>query len=224
MSEDFDHIVGLGGFCRTAHQLRRLSGVDAAHVFDWWVTTSPALVAVLEDGFRDLFRQENMRIDLGDPLAKSVVCARYGLWHYHDFDEALIDGAPHPLLVRQECSRNLAKYAALVRRFLAVSGRLLLVRDCGDFRLLHGKRTDLDEPEQGRLLAALDRLLPGADWRLLLLNSALPDTGDPRVVRDVIDSHGCTVWEDSDLGWNEMAQRQGIRPRRPVNAALPAAE
>ena len=105
INQEFDHIVGVGGHCQTAYQIRRHFNVDKAYPFDWWVTPTIGLVELLETGFEDIFREENIKI-VYEKSGPAVTCSRYRLMHYHDFDEAKISGEYWPYLVRSLCARN----------------------------------------------------------------------------------------------------------------------
>ena len=55
MHGPYDDVVSLGRGCQPAHQLRRVLGIDRAHVFDWVVTTDAGLVQHIETRLQGFF-------------------------------------------------------------------------------------------------------------------------------------------------------------------------
>jgi hypothetical protein len=211
--EEFDHIVSLGSYCQTAYQIRRRFGIDTAHVFDWWVTPTVSLIDLFESNFSHLFVAENMKIvheDAGD----AVMCAHYGLMHYHDFDEAKIDGRPAPFLVRAALPGNHSKFAYLLRRFYALKGKVLFIR-CGDGYVEHYRHNcDFDSGRIKRLIRSIENIMPGVEFKMLLLNGHYTGGDDERCVIDVVDNYDVKEWYGSDQGWDELFRRLGIRLRK----------
>ena len=202
----FDHIVSLGAHCETTHHIRRRFGCDATQPFDWLVTPTLALVELLENDFSEMFLTRNMRVIYdGD----GVLCGRYGTVHYHDFGGAKPEGKYLQRLVAEDCARNRDKFAFLARRFRELSGRVLFIR-VDDGMVYQGDRNgDFDDALFARFARAIERLLPGVDYQVLLLRGAY--RGDhPRLRFDAAEKHGETVWSGSARGWDEMFDRQGI--------------
>lgn len=101
----YDHIVSLGSFCMTAHQIRRRFPASKAFPFDWLVTPTVSLQDMFETGFSQLVQPNNMEI-VTEAAGLAVMCRRYGIMHYHDFYEAKVDDRYVPLAVRAECAKT----------------------------------------------------------------------------------------------------------------------
>src|ERR1700761_837418 len=162
INDEFDHIIGLGGHCQTAYQIRRYFGVDKAYPFDWWVTPTVGLVELLESGFSDLFKEENMKIVL-EKTGPAVTCAKYHLMHYHDFDEAKIAGQYSPYLVRTQCAKNNSKFSYLITRLLNLTGKILFVRFSHGWTEFDDRVCMFNEALLKRLVDAMNKMLPNAD-------------------------------------------------------------
>ena len=211
INQEFDHIISLGSFCQTAYQIRRYFGYEKAHAFDWWVTPTCGLVELIESQFIDLFDEKNMTI-VEEDAGAAVMCSRYGLMHYHDFDDSKIAGRPTPFLVRAECTKNISKFAYLIKRLLSVNGKVLFIRVGMGYVQHYDKNMEFDEELLKRFIAAMERILPNIEFQILLLNST-PVEADTRVVFDTVDNYDVTLWNGSDQGWGEMFSRQQIRLR-----------
>jgi hypothetical protein len=123
--DKFDHIVGLGGRCQLAYQLRRYFDVEEAQLFNWWVTPTSSLIYVLKNRFAGLFRPEN--IDLDNSLG-SAACRLTGLLHFHDFPHDPVTNLIPAESIPGMCKQNRDKYGALIERFRGLSGRILFIR------------------------------------------------------------------------------------------------
>lgn len=212
VDREFDHILSLGGACQSAYQIRRRFQTERAFPFDWWVTPARGLVELVESAFGDLFNPRNLKI-VTENRSQWVLCRRYGIVHYHDFDEARIDGRLHPFLVRAACARNVEKFAYLYRQLVTLTGRVLFVR-CGDAYVPQNELTgEFDSELLARLVAGLKRLIPGAESSFLLLNGYTGPAVES-VHIDTVDSYGDTTWQGSSKGWDEMFERLGITLRK----------
>lgn len=56
----YDQIVSLGRACQPAYQLRRLTGSESAHVFDWIITTDAGLIHWIESDLRGFFARDRL--------------------------------------------------------------------------------------------------------------------------------------------------------------------
>ena len=209
INQEFDHIISLGSFCQTAYQIRRYFGCEKAHTFDWWVTPTVGLVELIESQFIDLFVESNMTI-VEEEAGAAVMCARYGLMHYHDFDNSKIAGRPAPFLVRAECKNNISKFSYLVKRLLSINGKVLFIRMGTGYVQHYEKNMDFNEDLLKRFIIAMERMLPNIEFQILLLNST-PIEIDKRVTFDTVNNYDVTLWNGSDQGWGEMFSRQQIR-------------
>lgn len=210
IDKDFDNIVSLGSFCQTAHHIRRRFGTKA-YPFDWWVTPSIGLVEVIETQFSDLFKSENMKVVIED-AGKAVMCDCYGIMHYHDFDQAKIEGEILDFLVRAECINNLSKFSYLVNRFLNLSGKILFIRVGSGYVQHYNKNQELDRLLIARLKAGLEKILPKCEIHILLLNGYNLDDLPSNVYHSEVNNYDLShVWYGSDKGWDEMFDILKIR-------------
>ncbi|UTV56513.1 DUF1796 family putative cysteine peptidase [Burkholderia arboris] len=228
INQEFDHIISLGGHCQTAYQIRRHFGTDKAYPFDWWVTPTKALVELLESGFVDIFREEHMKI-VHEDSGPAVMCNRYGLMHYHDFDEAKINGVYSPYLVRSKCAQNNSKFAYLISRLLNLSGKVLFVRFSHGWVQFYEHTTMFNEELLTRFMNAMRAMLPNVDVNFLLLNDynnheGLDGNPFPGVYTSVLNNYDEKLWFGSNQGWDELFTYHNIRLRQqaPADAAQPA--
>jgi len=210
MGRRYDHIVTLGGWCQCAYQVRRRFGLETAQIFDWWVTPTDSLVRLFAEDFAGLFQPENMLV-VGN--AESVMCAKYGVLHHHDFKRDPLDDKIVVEAVSAQCDENKKKYAFLLSRLRELRGRVLFIRHgTGYVQYRHQEETTTAAVND--LVRLLDEKLPALDgFDLLHLNVDLDAAArDPRVIMDAVDNHGDDSWNGSDAGWNAMFERQGLRP------------
>jgi hypothetical protein len=209
INKEFDHIVSLGSFCQTAHQIRRHFKYEHAHIFDWWVTPTVGLVELVENGFAELFIEQNMKI-VDEPDGMAVMCSRYGLMHYHDFDEAKIAGTLNAFLVRAGCPTNIAKFSYLLKRLIGLSGDVLFIRSGGGYVRNYNQNMEFNPDLLKRFIKAMERILPTANFKILLLQDTSPIFEDTRVFTDDLNNYGCDSWDGSDRGWSELFTRQQV--------------
>jgi capsular polysaccharide biosynthesis protein len=205
----YDHIVSLGGDGQTAHQIRRRFGIEPAHVFDRWVTPTDSLVKLLVEEFTDLFGPDNMEM-VED--SESVMCAKYGMLHHHDFERDPSTGMVIAASIPIKCEINKAKYGFLLRKLRELRGRVLFVR-YGIGYIPYRENAPTTPSMINELMRLLDEKLPMIEsLNLLLLNVDIETHRlDARVFVDAVDGHGVTSWGGSDLGWDEIFDRFHIR-------------
>lgn len=226
INQEFDHIISLGGHCQTSYQIRRHFGIDTAYPLDWWVTPTIALVRLFESGFADIFREENMRI-VDEHTGPAVMCGHYGMMHYHDFDEAKINGIYSPYLVRTKCAINNSKFSYLMTRLLNVTGKVLFIRYSSGWVQNFPQGTGFTEPLLQRFMIAARAMLPNAEVNFLILNDydhhvGLDGNPFPGVYTSNVNNYDEQhLWQGSNRGWTEMFEYQNIRWS---GAAKPAAE
>lgn len=229
IDQEFDHIVSVGGHCRTAYQIRRYFGIQKAQMVDWWVTPTIALVELFETGFSDIFREENMNV-VHEKTGPAVMCKRYGTMHYHDFDEAKINGVYSSYLIRTKCATNHGKFSHLLTRLLNLSGKVLFIRSGQGRVQFYEPTTEFTEDLLHRFMNAMRSLLPNAEVNLLLLNdynkhAGLDGNPFPNVYTSLVDEYGSTDWFGSCQGWDEMFAYHNIRWRNPgASRPLPPLE
>lgn len=103
-------LVGLGGECQVAHQIRRLAPDSEAHYFDWLITPLDAAIALIDNQFSQILEQDHLEPEWNGDVLGKVVDTRYGIWYVHDggmFEPADIDKMQN-------------KYSYLRKKFLAM--------------------------------------------------------------------------------------------------------
>jgi hypothetical protein len=165
-------IVSLGGNCMLTLEVRKFFGIQAANLFDWWITPGDALVLLVENDFDGLFSPENFKI-ISD--GRSVANLRYGILHHHDFPRDEQDDRVKAIEER-DIQRNLDKFAYLKRRWDDLAGNegpVLFVRFAWDIAepLLAGIPPEPVRADPARLIAALDRKFPLLDYQILFIDA-----------------------------------------------------
>lgn len=160
-----------------------------------------------------------------EPSGPAVMCSHYGLMHYHDFDEAKINGKYSPYLVRTKCAANNSKFSYLMTRLLNVTGKVLFVRFAHGWVQHYPHTTMFDEALLHRFMDAARAMLPNAEVNLLLLNdynnhAGLDGNPFPGVYTSVVNNYDSQTWFGSNQGWTEMFEYHNIRwsgaPAKPV--------
>jgi len=165
-------VVSLGGNCMGTMEMRKYFGVEAANMFDWWITPGDALVRLIENDFADLFLPRNLQL-VGN--SRSVANTRYGILHHHDFPrndaEDRIIG-----LSDADIERNREKFAYLKKRWDDLGdngGPVLFIRygwQMGE-PMLAGIPPEPLGADATRLIAALDRKFPRLDYQILFIDA-----------------------------------------------------
>lgn len=220
LNQEFDHIISLGGHCQTAYQIRRYFNIDTAYPFDWWVTPTVALVDLFESGFANLFREENMKI-VQEETGPAVMCSHYGIMHYHDFDEAKINGVYNPYLVRSKCNANNSKYSYLVKKLISISGRVLFIRFSHGWAQFYDKTTMFNDYLLTRLIKSINNNITNIEFNILLLNDYNFDygmDGNPieKIYTSVVNNYEEKQWHGSNQGWDELFSYHGIKYNKNV--------
>ncbi len=223
IDKEYDHIIGLGGHCQTAYQIRRYFGVRKAYPFDWWVTPTIGLVELVETEFSDLFKEDNLKI-VHEKTGPAVTCTKYHLMHYHDFDEAKINGHYSPYLVRTQCAKNHSKFSYLISRFLNLKGKILFIRFSHGWTEFDDRTCIFDEVLLKRLIDALNKMLPNAEITFLLLNDYKSETGldtelMPQVYASAVNNYDSKDWFGSNIGWDEFFERHQFKLKADAEAS-----
>lgn len=206
MNQNFDHIVSLGGNCETKYQIRRLFPDAENYIFDWFVTPTSSMVDMIENDFSDMFLEKNMRVIFdGD----GVACDRYGTVHFHNFPHAHPEGKYVQELVTAGCAMNQEKFKYLAHRFRSLKGRVLFIRLEDGFVTGGDRNGDFTDELYDRFTAAIEKMMPEADYQVLLLRGAYR-ADRQRLHIDVAEKYDETSWEGSVRGWDELIQRQQI--------------
>lgn len=221
--EPFDHIISLGARCQTAHQIRRYFGVQTPWPFDWWVTPTMSLIELLENDFDGLF--DPNCLEIGDGKAPGdgkhwTLCRRTGVIHAHDFERDQVTWEIDMTKFPAMCAANRVRYGAVIDWFRRLEGRVLFVRCGKGFNHRSVRDAYYSVETLNRLMAALDKRLPGVDARLLLLSGDMEEPADPdfdrtgidaKITFDHADNSAATRWEGDDAAWDAVFERHGGR-------------
>jgi hypothetical protein len=201
------NVVSLGGNCMVTQEIRRHFGIEAANLFDWWITPGDALVRLVEADFEDLFDAKHLDF-VGD--RQSVANFRYGILHHHDF--ARDENGRVISISEDQIEGNCRKFAHLKRRWDDLgenSGPLLFVRYGWNLPapLLEGIPPQPLGADALRLVAALDRKFPKLDYRVLLVDAPEVSVRHPKIlVRDSrIFTQSGECLRAEDLKWQDNA-------------------
>ncbi|CAN5715132.1 hypothetical protein BH11PSE13_BH11PSE13_11000 [soil metagenome] len=183
----FGHVVSVGGDCQPAHQIRRITGHDEAHFFDWLMIGAEGAARLIEEDF-DGFLGDARELALIRVPHASVRESRYGARLLHDLP--LTDDFPtHIETVRQ-------KYAFLTRRW-----RLLMAAEAAVLYVWSGNE---GRESIARLAAALRRQRGGRSFHLLALRSDVqePDWLLPDVSNRFLRQPDPYAWTGDDAAWD----------------------
>jgi hypothetical protein len=176
-------VVSLGGNCMVTMEMRQFFGIEAANLFDWWITPGDALVRLIENDFDNLFATRNLQL-VGD--RKSVANLRYGILHHHDFPRN--DEEDRVIAITdQDIRRNREKFAYLKRRWDDLAdnpGPVLFVRYAWGMGepLLAGIPPQPLDADAARLMAALSCKFPKLDYDLLFIDAPEVVVRHPKVM------------------------------------------
>jgi len=160
-SAGYDQVVSLGRACQPAYQLRRLTGVKTAHVFDWIITPDKGLLRWLETDLDQFFARDRLTVD-----QRSVVIDQPTETQFlHEF--------PPGADFEKAYEENAGRFAMLVERWrnlLASDQHVLFVRQHGwsnDARAAALRLRDTIAAQAPRLRFKLLYLTPDeqGDWR-----------------------------------------------------------
>ncbi|MFB6590508.1 papain-like cysteine peptidase [Streptomyces diastaticus] len=207
----FDACVGLGYHCKTTYQLRRITGVDRAHFFDWLDLDLDAVTEAVRGDFRDVLRPGAVE-PFGD--GRCALDRGSDIRFFHDFSPS--DGER---LTQADIDTQLpgvrAKFAALAERWRELAA--------SPAHVLHVHLDAFDEASADdvrRLRAVLAAHHPGHACTLLWLRRTPPADADalpPGILpRTVAAAPG--RWQGDDHAWDAVFG--GLRVPRP---ALPEA-
>ncbi|MEV6121257.1 papain-like cysteine peptidase [Streptomyces sp. NPDC052077] len=210
----YDLCVGLGYHCESTHQIRRITGEDRAHYFDWLDLELASVIETLEADFANVLRP-----GLSEPFSDGACALDRGsdIRFFHEF-RADAD-APGGLLTQDAIDRQLprvrAKFDFLAERWRATSAsaaRVLYVH--------HDAFDESDTDDLLRLRAALSRSHPGHRFGLLWLRRTPPPPRSAARLPDGI--RWDTVepvpgrWEGDDAGWDRALAPFPLRRRAPA--------
>ncbi|MET9290896.1 DUF1796 family putative cysteine peptidase [Streptomyces sp. NPDC003077] len=182
----YDACVGLGYHCESTYQIRRITGRDRAHFFDWLDLDFESVVETIEADFAQVLRP-----GLVEPFSDGLCALDRGadIRFFHDFRPA-VPGTP---LTQADIDEQLpavrAKFAALADRWRALAGsgaRVLYVH--------HDAFDELTARDLRRLRAVIAAQHPGHRFDLYWLRRTPPPDADTL---------------PPDIGWGTVAAAPG---------------
>ncbi|RKN05350.1 papain-like cysteine peptidase [Streptomyces radicis] len=209
----FDACVGLGYHCESTYQIRRITGEERAHVFDWLDLDLDAVIDAIAHDFRTVLGEGGPAVA---PDGSHVVDRRARIRFYHDFHPG-----PSGTLDAADVQRQLpgvrGKFAFLADRWreLAASRRRVLY--------VHQDIYDEATPaDLARLREAIATRHPGHRFAVLWLRRARDPEGPPPP--GVV---GARVglregrWQGDDAAWDRAfaaLDARALWPARPQTA------
>ncbi len=184
----YDDIVSLGRHCQPAYQIRRLTGVEAAGIFDWIYTTDDGLVRLIESGLAGFFALGELAVGGHGVVEDGRTSTRF----MHEFPPGSDIAAQHAV--------HAGRFAMLAERWralLASDRRALFVRVPSD-------------PEADgravaeRLRAAIARQAPRLRFTILVLSDNPADDapwGQKGVLNHHLRQPEPYDWRGDDAVW-----------------------
>ncbi|MFD4116794.1 DUF1796 family putative cysteine peptidase [Streptomyces niveus] len=214
-SDPYDVCVGLGYHCETTYQLRRITGNESAHFFDWLDLDFDAVVETITEDFAHVLRPGQV-----EPFSDGLCALDRGsdIRFFHDF--APSEGR---LLTQDDIDRQLdgvrAKFMALAERWRALaasSAHVLYVH--------HDAFDECATRDLARLRHTIATAHPGQRFSLLWLRRTPPaDAADlaPGIAWGTV-AEAPGRWEGDDAQWDEVFSAVPMAPRH-TDAARSAA-
>ncbi|MFI0976566.1 papain-like cysteine peptidase [Streptomyces sp. NPDC021093] len=193
----YDVCVGLGYHCESTHQIRRITGDERAHFFDWLDLDFESVLDLLDTDFRNVLLP-----GLSEPFSDGQ-CAHdrgTGIRFFHEFRPAA--GEPLTLAdIEHQLPSVRAKFLHLAERWRALnrsSSRVLYVH--------HDAFDELTDADLGRLRKQLAHRHPDHRFAVLWLRRTPPASVTalpPGVAWDTVPEVPGR-WEGSDEAWDRV--------------------
>ena len=192
-----DLCIGLGQECESTFQIRRITGEEGAHFFDWLYMDLEFVTTAIATDFRDVLRPGKISLST-DGLA--ALDSGAGIKFYHEFT-AEADGDLTLADIERQLPAVRKKYAFLATRWREMatsSARVLYVRqDTNDIELVS---------EICQLRDTIADRYPGHDFALLWLRPSVPpdlDALPPGIAfRELKLAPG--RWQGDDDAWDAV--------------------
>lgn len=165
----YDAIIGLGGLCQIAYQLKRLNLRSASYPFDWFSYLNvPKLADVLRGRFKGFMEKKNLRVDSIVNMGVNVIVqdTATDCWSIHDF---LVQEGEPPLHEYDEFKMKLERKISRFFEHIERSESILFVRSYASIQ------------DAAELKQALDQLVGSPKFQLLVINYH-DDLHDMRIV------------------------------------------
>lgn len=190
----FEQIVSLGRACQPAHQIRRLFGVERAHVFDWVITPDEGLRTSIEMGLKHFFLRDRLIVGPENCIVDAMTDVRF----LHEFPEARLD--------EHSYAEHAARFSTLVARWrelMRSNRRVLFVRQ-------HAWNPD-PRLSALKLRDALDVAAPALDYTLLYLTEQdAPPWNESRIVNMRLRQTEPYDWRGDDQAWSALFDSLGV--------------
>ncbi|MET9554480.1 DUF1796 family putative cysteine peptidase [Streptomyces sp. NPDC006645] len=213
VTDPFDVCVGLGYHCETTYQLRRITGNESAHFFDWLDLDLDAVVEIIAEDFAHVLLPGQV-----EPFSDGL-CAldrASDIRFFHDFRPS--DGR---LLTQEDIDRQFdgvrAKFMALAERWRALAASRAHV-----LYVHHDAFDESGARDLARLRHVIATAHPGQRFSLLWLRRTPPaDAGDlaPGITWGTV-AEAPGRWEGDDAQWDEVFSAVPISPDPPRPAPM----
>ncbi|GGK19486.1 hypothetical protein GCM10011583_59200 [Streptomyces camponoticapitis] len=202
----YDVCVGLGYHCESTYQLRRITGNDSAHFFDWLDLDLESVVETITGDFAHVLRP-----GMVEPFSDGLCALDRGsdIRFFHDFRPA----DPGRPLTQDDIDAQLdgvrAKFAALAERWRALAespAHVLYVH--------HDAFDECAARDLRRLRHVIATAHPGQSFSLLWLRRTPPaDAGDlpPGIAWGTV-AAAPARWEGDDAQWDEVFSAVQMSP------------
>lgn len=189
----FDEIVSLGRACQPAHQIRRIFGVERAHVFDWIITPDDGLRTSIETGLENFFARDRLVVGPENCVVDAVSDVRF----LHEFPDGRLD--------EQTYAEHVARFSTLVARWrdlMNSNHRVLFVRQHAWSPDAHASALKLRE--------TLDVAAPSLEYTVLyLIEQDVPAWNEPRLVNMRLRQTEPYDWRGDDRAWAALFDSLG---------------
>ncbi|WP_329071132.1 DUF1796 family putative cysteine peptidase [Streptomyces sp. NBC_01429] len=209
----YDSCVGLGYHCESTHQIRRITGNDRAHFFDWLDLEFESVVETIAGDFAHVLRP-----GMVEPFGDGHCALDRGsdIRFFHDFRPSSGATLTAPDIERQLAGVR-AKFQALADRWRTLAGssaRVLYVH--------HDAFDELAAADLRRLRLTLATAHPGHRFDLLWLRRTPPSdaAGLGPGIRWGTVAALPGRWQGDDAAWDAAFQGvrfAGPRPRTTAN-------
>ncbi|MET9667587.1 DUF1796 family putative cysteine peptidase [Streptomyces sp. NPDC006475] len=200
----YDVCVGLGYHCESTYQIRRITGSDRAHFFDWLDLEFESVLEAVESDFRNVLRP-----GLTEPFGDGACALDRGsdIRFFHEFRAA--EGQP---LTADDIARQFPAVRAKFEH-LAARWRELTSSDARVLYVHHDAFDELTASDLRRLRALLSARSPGHRFTLLWLRRTPPPDAaalPPGIAWDTVAARPGR-WEGDDDAWDAAFAR--LAPR-----------
>lgn len=194
----YDEVVSLGCHCQPTHQIRRILGLTAAHVFDWIITTDSGLVVWIESRLAGFFARERLTHGSHGYVIDLPTDTRF----VHEF--------PQHAAIDETYDQQVTRLRFLADRWhalMASHSRVLFVR-------VHAWQEN-PRASAVRLRDAIRTTAPGLSFTLLYLTADRADDQpwhEPGIVNRHLPRPEPYRWEGDDGAWEDLL---GVALARP---------